>query len=63
MCTHHVNLGQFPFQEKANILIEALQDEEIQKIVWEQHGFRSGLAGVQNDPKVLNIAGIPESIT
>ena len=50
-------------QEKANILIEALQDEEIQKIAWEQHGFRSGLAGVQNDPKVLNIAGIPESIT
>ena len=50
-------------QEKANILIEALQEEEIQKIAWEQHGFRSGLAGVQNDPKVLNIAGIPESIT
>jgi hypothetical protein len=50
-------------QEKANTLIEALQDEEIQKIAWEQHGFRSGLAGVQNDPNVLNIAGIPESIT
>ena len=50
-------------QEDANDLLQALQDEEIQKIAWEQHGFRSGLAGVQNDPKVLDIAGIPEEIT
>ena len=37
-------------QEQAEGLIEALQDEEIQKIAWEQHGFRSGLAGQSRRP-------------
>ena len=50
-------------QERANSLLQALQDDDIQKIAWEQHGFRTGLVGVQNDPKVLDVAGIPESIT
>ena len=49
--------------KKAAILIEALKDPEIQKIAWEQHGFRTGLIGLQNDPKVLEVAGIPENIT
>ncbi|MBI2566683.1 MAG: hypothetical protein HYV63_06590 [Candidatus Schekmanbacteria bacterium] len=44
-------------------LIEALKDPEIQRLAWEKHGFRSGLLGVQNDPRVLELAGIPESIT
>jgi hypothetical protein len=44
-------------------LIKALQDEDIQRLAWERHGFRTGLIGVQNDPKVLDIAGIPEEIT
>jgi hypothetical protein len=44
-------------------LQKALQDPEIQKIAWEKHGFRSGFIGVQNDPKVLNIVGIPATIT
>ena len=43
-------------------LLEALKDEELQKIAWEQHGFRTGLIGVENDPTVLEIAGIPEDI-
>ena len=50
-------------QERAKELITALQDEEIQKLAWEKHGFRTGLIGVQNDPKVLDIAGIPAEIT
>ena len=50
-------------QEKGKVLLEALRDEEIQQIAWEQHGFRSGLPGIQNDPSVLAIAGIPENIT
>ena len=41
----------------------ALKDEEIQKIAWEEHGFRTGLMGVQNDPKILLVQGIPASIT
>ncbi|MCA9905072.1 MAG: substrate-binding domain-containing protein [Anaerolineae bacterium] len=43
-------------------LIEALHDERLQQIAWEQHGFRSGLIGVQNDPAVLQIAGIPAEV-
>ncbi len=48
--------------KKATILIDALKDEEIQKIAWEEHGFRTGLLGVQNDPKILKVAGIAETI-
>lgn len=43
-------------------LIEALKDPEIQSIAWEQHGFRSALIGVPNDPAVLSVGGIPSSI-
>jgi len=44
-------------------LIEAMQDEQLQEIAWEQHGFRSGLIGVQNDVSVLQVAGIPEEVS
>ncbi|MCW3060942.1 MAG: hypothetical protein JWQ02_2763 [Capsulimonas sp.] len=43
-------------------LLDALHDPEIQKIAWEKHGFRSGLLGAQNDPSVLQLAGIPAKI-
>lgn len=47
----------------AKKLITALMDEEIQKLAWEKHGFRTGVTGIINDPSVLDIVGIPESIT
>ena len=50
-------------KDRAEPLMLAMQDPELQKIAWEQHGFRTGLAGIQNDPKVLDVAGIPENIT
>ena len=34
-------------------LIQALNDKEIQDIAWKKHGFRSGVAGVTNDPAEL----------
>ncbi len=43
-------------------LLNALQDADIQKLAWERHGFRPGLLGTQNDPKVLQVAGLPETI-
>lgn len=49
--------------DNANPFMAAMQDPEMQKIAWEQHGFRTGLAGIQNDPSVLDVAGIPENIT
>jgi hypothetical protein len=48
---------------KGTKLMEALKDPEIQKIAWEQHGFRTGLVGVQNDPKALAVQGIATSVT
>src|SRR5262249_5907130 len=48
---------------KGKSLSAALQDPDLQKIAWEQHGFRSGLIGIQNDPKVLKVVGIPDTIT
>lgn len=44
-------------------LIQAMQDDEIQTLAWEEHGFRTGLAGVVNDPSELGISGIPQDIT
>ena len=44
------------------LLIEALRDTRLQEIAWEQHGFRSGLIGVENDPAVLQVANIPADI-
>jgi hypothetical protein len=49
--------------KKAQALLDALKDPEIQKIAWEQHGFRTGLIGVQNDAKVIKVDGIAQSIT
>ncbi|MEI6681533.1 MAG: hypothetical protein WCO44_02835 [Bacteroidota bacterium] len=49
--------------KKATLFIDALKDEEIQKIAWEHHGFRTGLMGVQNDPKTLLVDGIPGAVT
>ncbi|MEO1368167.1 MAG: hypothetical protein AAFX50_13420, partial [Acidobacteriota bacterium] len=43
-------------------LIEAMQDAELQRLAWEQHGFRSGLMGVENDPAALPVSGVPRSI-
>lgn len=43
-------------------LLEALQDRDVQRLAWEKHGFRSGLMGVQNDPKVLQVTGVPATI-
>lgn len=42
--------------------IDALLDTEVQKIAWEKHGFRTGMIGVENDSKILEVVGIPERI-
>jgi hypothetical protein len=42
--------------------LTALQDPEIQKLAWSQHGFRSGIPGIPNDPKTLGIPGIPARV-
>lgn len=43
-------------------LMKGLQNESIQKIAWERYGFRTGMIGVENDPHILDVAGIPGEI-
>ena len=44
-------------------LVEALVDPEVQQIAWSDHGFRTGLIGVENDPAAIEFAELPETIT
>ncbi|MCX7842641.1 MAG: substrate-binding domain-containing protein [Clostridia bacterium] len=46
----------------ASKLIAALEDKDIQKIAWEKHGFRTGVAGIDNDISVVPVEGLPERI-
>jgi hypothetical protein len=48
--------------ERGDRLIEAMMDQEVQRIAWSDHGFRSGLVGVTNDPAVVNLSFMPETI-
>lgn len=43
-------------------LEEALIDPEIQKLAWADHGFRTGLIGVENDPADIKVATLPETV-
>jgi hypothetical protein len=47
--------------ERGRALIAALADPDLQTIAWRRHGFRSGFA-LANDPVILPVAGIPETI-
>ena len=44
-------------------LDQVLQTSQLQQLAWQQHGFRSGLIGVDNDPNDLNLKNIPETVT
>jgi hypothetical protein len=43
-------------------LAEALADPKIQKIAWEQHGFRSATPGLVMDPQIFKAGGIPRQV-
>lgn len=43
-------------------LAEALQDPRLQEIAWAQHGFRTGLIGVENDPAAIRVATLPATV-
>ena len=43
-------------------LKEALIDPEVQKLAWAEHGFRTGLIGVENDPADIAVASLPETV-
>jgi hypothetical protein len=48
--------------EEGQRLIEALRDPEVQRLGWEQHGFRTAVPGVANNRGVCNLPGVPATI-
>lgn len=48
--------------EEGRAFIEALKSESLQKLGWEQHGFRSAVPGIPNDPSIFDLAGIPSQV-
>ena len=43
-------------------LIQILSDPEVQELAWKEHGFRTGLSGVENNPEDLEMEGLPKTI-
>lgn len=43
-------------------LAEALIDPDLQQLAWAEHGFRTGLIGVNNDPALITVAKLPETV-
>ena len=48
--------------ENGERLIEILSDPEVQELAWKEHGFRTGLSGVENNPEDLAMEGLPKTI-
>lgn len=44
-------------------LAEALVDPDLQKLAWADHGFRTGLIGIENDPAAQGVVRLPETVT
>ena len=43
-------------------LAEALVDPDLQQIAWAEHGFRTGLIGVNNDPALITATKLPDTV-
>lgn len=51
-----------PLTDAGRKFLEAMKDPDVQRLAWERHGFRSGLAAVQNDVRGLKLGGVPPRI-
>lgn len=49
--------------ENGQILLNAMQDEEVQDLAWKKHGFRTGNYGDIADSGAIPAAGVAASIT
>ena len=49
--------------DKAVPVIDALKSDKVQKLAWEKHGFRTGVAGAENNTDVFGVNGVAENIT
>jgi len=48
--------------DRGDRLIEAMMDEEVQRLAWNEHGFRSGLAEIRVDKHAVQLDCIAEEI-
>ena len=37
-------------------------DPDLQQIAWAEHGFRTGLIGVNNDPALITATKLPDTV-
>ncbi len=44
-------------------LADALSDPEVRAVAWAEHGFRTGLIGVENDPSAIAVAQLPAVVS
>lgn len=56
----HIMIALNPDGQK---LITALNDERLQKIAWESHGFRSGVYGTGENSNAFQVPGVAEEVT
>ena len=49
--------------DRARVLLTALQDPDIQAIAWQKHGFRTGVPGIVNDAESVSVGGVPQQIS
>ena len=49
--------------EQGSAGIDALMDEEVQKMAWDRHGFRTGINGSASDTGQFGVEGIAPEVT
>ena len=42
--------------------IDALMDEEVQKMAWDRHGFRTGINGSASDTELFGVDGVADEV-
>lgn len=42
---------------------EVLMGEDIQRLAWEEHGYRTGVAGGEQDTSIFGVSGVEKSVT
>lgn len=43
--------------------IDALMDEEVQKMAWDRHGFRTGIGGAASGTEQFGVEGVADEVT
>ena len=49
--------------EAGTLGIDALLDEEVQRLAWENHGFRTGVYDAPTDTAQFGVEGVAEEVT